>query len=137
MIFSAVLLLNCVNRCPVSYFNHGKLVYYRSAANRNDFAANNNDSDDNLTPIKTSKDRADVVIILSQIRFGSTFLGNFFNKRNNVAYFYEPLWQFPPSTMEDGYSLISDLARCRFHNLSNIYRKVYNTQQFKRNTFAR
>ena len=77
-----------------------------------------------------STGKAQAVILLTQIRFGSTFLGELFNKKTNVTYFYEPVWQFPSHHMQDAVNVINDLSRCRFDRLADIYKKVYDRLSF-------
>lgn len=84
----------------------------------------------------STREKAELVIILSQIRFGSTFLGELFNKKANVSYFYEPVWNFPDDHMVDAVQVIDYLSRCRFDKLRAIYKKVYNSPSFQRNEWA-
>ena len=96
-----------------------------------------------ITPTCLSKEssgkaakKARTVIIVSQVRFGSTFLGEFFNKRTDVSYFYEPIWRFPSEHMQDAVKVIKDLSNCRFDRLSSVYEKVFNSNMFSTNTLA-
>ena len=65
--------------------------------------------------------KADTVIIFSQIRSGSSFVGDFFNKRMNVSYFFEPVWDVTREHMGDAVTVIEELSNCRFDKLASIY----------------
>ena len=88
--------------------------------------------------IMNSSVKAQTVFVVSQIRSGSTFLGEIFNQRANVSYFYEPLWQFPRNKIpNDGMAVLRSITECQLHNLPELYQNVFNSTEFLKNTFAR
>lgn len=71
------------------------------------------------------------VFVVTQCRSGSSFMGEIFNRRRNVTYFYEPLYPFrkancyaaeEESVRKMSVALVENIARCRFANMSRDYR---------------
>lgn len=73
------------------------------------------------------------VFLVSQCRSGSSIMGEVFNRRSNVAYFYEPLYPFRRSNCfttaedvtEESIRAVEDIAHCRFDELTQLYRRGY------------
>ena len=73
------------------------------------------------------------VFVVTQCRSGSSFLGEIFNQRRNVTYFYEPLYPFRksncnPTTNElkkDSVNATEIIARCEFEKLHQLYQKAF------------
>lgn len=61
---------------------------------------------------------ADTVIILTQMRSGSSVMGEIFNQKRGVSYFYEPLLPFFENTCEtlrdDRIEVLRKIASCQF-----------------------
>ena len=83
------------------------------------------------------QNRTEVVIIFSQIRSGSSFVGELFNRKTGVTYIYEPLWQFPDHFEQEGVQVIDDIARCQFDGLASVYKRVYHSEDFLNSFFGR
>lgn len=85
----------------------------------------------------TEKKLPTVVILYSQIRSGSTFVGELFNKKVGATYIYEPLWQFSDEFQDIGIQVVNDIAHCQFDRLASVYKKVFNSETFLTSFFGR
>ena len=73
------------------------------------------------------------VLLVSQCRSGSSILGELFNQRVNVSYFYEPLYPFrkkdcfqtPVSLKESSVAALKSMIKCDFTKLSQLYEEAY------------
>lgn len=71
-----------------------------------------------------------VVIVLSQMRSGSSVVGEMFNRRSDVSYFYEPLYPFGMGSCNhvsnDRLEVLRKFATCDFDGLDRLYDKAFN-----------
>nr|CAB3230871.1 carbohydrate sulfotransferase 3-like [Phallusia mammillata] len=76
--------------------------------------------------------RTDAVILLSQMRSGSSVLGELFNQRVNVSFFYEPLYPFGDETCpqmdKERVAVLEKISKCQF-DLQGHYKKAYLASQ--------
>ena len=75
------------------------------------------------------KRRPDVVILFTQMRSGSSILGELFNQRTDVTYLYEPVFPFDERPCErlyeDRVQVLRHISRCEFFPLPVLYKKAY------------
>lgn len=73
------------------------------------------------------------VLLVSQCRSGSSILGQLFNQRVNVSYFYEPLYPFrekdffqtPVSLKESSVAALNAMIKCDFSKLPQLYKEAH------------
>lgn len=62
------------------------------------------------------------VVIVTQMRSGSTFVGELFNKNENFSYFFEPLYEFRDQIYGGG-SNVKNIAQMAFKHIFQCYFK--------------
>jgi len=73
------------------------------------------------------------VVLFTQMRSGSSVLGEIFNQRSDVTYFYEPLFPFDErpcdSLLKDRVEVLRQISSCQFGDLRNMYKKAFNVSK--------
>ena len=74
-----------------------------------------------------------VVILLTQMRSGSSVIGELFNQKRGVPYFYEPVFPFGEapctSQWQNRTQVIENIAHCRFDKLKSQYASGFKRSQ--------
>lgn len=98
-----------------------------------------NKTTDEMTNRKTASETDDdsesflkrrkVVILLTQMRSGSSVIGELFNQKIGVPYFYEPVYPFGeiPCTAQwrNRTQVIENIAHCRLDRLTALYTEAF------------
>lgn len=74
-----------------------------------------------------------VLILLTQMRSGSSVIGELFNQKHGVPYFYEPVYPFGEtpckSQWQNRTQVVESIAHCRLENLKSLYAEGFNRSQ--------
>ena len=115
--------------CVIFYF-----ILYTKSDSANKKLECGNESNQSNKKIKYQKEsrnhfqkrKADVVILLTMMRSGSSIVGSIFNERSNVTYLYEPLYPFGLQGCDNDtrrlmLEVLEKISNCQFENLQPLY----------------